>query len=184
VTALMATGVKAAAFAALIRVFLIGFAGHYEDWSQAAVRARRGDDGGGEPDRAHAGLGEADAGVLVHRARGLPAGGGARRGSRGTAAFLFYLLVYTLMTAGAFGIVIANSRDGVERVTLEDYAGLASQRPLLAGLRHLPPVAGGLPAHGGVPGPRAYFGGSIRTPAMSLSWPSRGGSRRRRCGCS
>jgi NADH-quinone oxidoreductase subunit N len=38
------------------------------------------------------------------------------------------------MTAGAFGIVIANSRGAEERVTLEDYAGLASQNPLLAGL--------------------------------------------------
>ncbi len=32
----------------------------------------------------------------------------------GAAAFLFYLLVYTLMTAGAFGVVIANAR-GRER---------------------------------------------------------------------
>jgi NADH-quinone oxidoreductase subunit N len=47
----------------------------------------------------------------------------------GAAAFLFYLLVYTLMTAGAFGIVIANSRGERERVALEDYAGLGWERP-------------------------------------------------------
>jgi len=49
----------------------------------------------------------------------------------GAAAFLFYLLVYTLMTAGAFGIVIANSRGPHERGTLEDYAGFGWQQPLL-----------------------------------------------------
>jgi NADH-quinone oxidoreductase subunit N len=55
---------------------------------------------------------------------------GTQRG--GAAAFLFYLLVYTLMTAGAFGVVIANARGADERVTLEDYSGLAHQKPLLA----------------------------------------------------
>jgi NADH-quinone oxidoreductase subunit N len=53
----------------------------------------------------------------------------------GVAAFLFYLVVYTIMTVGAFGIVIANSREnGEERVALEDWAGFASQKPLMAGL--------------------------------------------------
>jgi NADH-quinone oxidoreductase subunit N len=54
----------------------------------------------------------------------------------GAAAFLFYLLVYTLMTAGAFALLIANAREstGEERVALEDWAGFAREKPLLAGL--------------------------------------------------
>jgi NADH-quinone oxidoreductase subunit N len=42
--------------------------------------------------------------------------------------------VYTLMTAGAFGIVTAMARGTDERVALEDYAGLAHQKPVLAAL--------------------------------------------------
>src|SRR5690606_23869929 len=51
--------------------------------------------------------------------------------AHGAAAFLFYLLVYTLMTAGAFGMVIVNSRDGRERISLQDYAGFGWQQPFL-----------------------------------------------------
>ena len=51
--------------------------------------------------------------------------------SFGAAAFLFYLLVYTLMTAGAFGVIIASTRGERERVALEDYAGFGWQQPLL-----------------------------------------------------
>jgi NADH-quinone oxidoreductase subunit N len=49
----------------------------------------------------------------------------------GAAAFLFYLVVYTLMTMGAFGIVISNARAGRDRIALEDYAGLGWQQPFL-----------------------------------------------------
>src|SRR5690606_1358424 len=52
----------------------------------------------------------------------------------GAAAFLFYLVVYTLMTAGAFGMVIANGRDGEERAMLSDYAGFGWQKPLLGAI--------------------------------------------------
>lgn len=134
VTALMATGVKAAAFAALIRVFLIAFAGHFADWGRpvyflAAVTMVVGNliavtQGSVKRMLAYSSI--AHAGYLLAAVLSGFAGG--------SGAFLFYLLVYTLMTAGAFGIVIANSRDGVERVTLEDYAGFARQQPLLAGL--------------------------------------------------
>lgn len=134
VTALMATGVKAAAFAALIRVFVVGFAGHFADWAHpiyllAALTMIVGNliavtQGSVKRMLAYSSI--AHAGYLL--AAVLAGFGG------GTGAFVFYLLVYTLMTAGAFGIVIANSQGGVERVTLEDYAGLAKQQPLLAGL--------------------------------------------------
>jgi NADH-quinone oxidoreductase subunit N len=134
VTALMATGVKAAAFAALIRVFLIGFSGHWEDWARplyllAALTMVVGNlialtQGSVKRMLAYSSI--AHAGYLLAAVLAGYSGGAG--------AFLFYLFVYTLMTAGAFGIVIANSRDGVERVTLEDYAGLAKQKPLLAGL--------------------------------------------------
>ncbi|HYR06850.1 MAG TPA: NADH-quinone oxidoreductase subunit N, partial [Longimicrobium sp.] len=134
VTALMATGVKAAAFASLIRVFLVGFGGNFGDWARpvyllAAVTMVAGNllaltQGSLKRMLAYSSI--AHAGYLLAAVLAGFAGG--------TSAFLFYLLVYTLMTAGAFGIVIANARGTEERVTLEDYAGLASQKPWLAAM--------------------------------------------------
>ena len=134
VTALMATGVKAAAFVSLARVFLVGFSGHYDVWSRplfllAAVTMVGGNllamtQGSIKRMLAYSSI--AHAGYLL---AAVLAGF-----SGGAAALLFYLFIYTLMTAGAFGIVIANARGADERVTLEDYAGLARQKPLLAGL--------------------------------------------------
>ena len=134
VTALMATGVKAAAFVSLARVFLVGFSGHYDVWSRplfllAAVTMVAGNllamtQGSLKRMLAYSSI--AHAGYLL---AAVLAGF-----SGGAAALLFYLLIYTLMTAGAFGIVIANARGADERVTLEDYAGLARQKPMLAAL--------------------------------------------------
>jgi NADH-quinone oxidoreductase subunit N len=134
VTALMATGVKTAAFVSLARVFLVGFGGQYETWGRAvfllaAVTMVAGNllaltQGSIKRMLAYSSI--AHAGYLL---AAVLAGF-----SGGAAALLFYLLVYTLMTAGAFGIVIANARGQDERVTLEDYAGLARQKPVLAGL--------------------------------------------------
>jgi NADH-quinone oxidoreductase subunit N len=135
ITALMATGVKAAAFASFIRVFVVGFGGAIEEWRMAAVIIAVVTMFGanlvalteGSVKRMLAYSSIAHAGyLLVALLSANP---------EGVAAFLFYLVVYTLMTAGAFGIVLANSRsDGEERVALEDWAGFASQKPLLAGL--------------------------------------------------
>ena len=134
VTALMATGVKTAAFVSLARVFLVGFGGQYDVWARpvfllAAVTMVAGNllaltQGSIKRMLAYSSI--AHAGYLLAAMLAGYAGGAA--------AMLFYLLVYTLMTAGAFGIVIANARGADERVTLEDYAGLARQKPLLAGL--------------------------------------------------
>ena len=135
VTALMSTGVKAAAFAAFIRMFVIGFGGAAEVWRTPvfwlAVITMFGANlialTEGSVKRMLAYSSIAHAGYL------LVALLAATR--EGVAAFLFYLVVYTIMTVGAFGIVIANSREsGEERVALEDWAGFATQKPLMAGL--------------------------------------------------
>jgi NADH-quinone oxidoreductase subunit N len=48
------------------------------------------------------------------------------------AAVLFYLFAYSLMTIGAFAIVIAIGRRGDQAEELTDYAGLAEKHPYLA----------------------------------------------------
>jgi NADH-quinone oxidoreductase subunit N len=150
VTALMAVAVKAAAFAAFVRVFLHGLAGLHADWSvllwivavltmtvgnvvalaQQSVKRMLA-----YSSIAHAGY------ILVALIAAGPAGG--------TAA-LFYLLVYSFMTLGAFGVVAALGEAGDPNETLDDYAGLGFRRPLLGvtmtifmlSLTGIPPLAG------------------------------------------
>jgi NADH-quinone oxidoreductase subunit N len=49
-----------------------------------------------------------------------------------SAAFMLYLLAYTLATFGAFGVIVALERSGESQLDIEDYAGLWSVRPWLA----------------------------------------------------
>jgi NADH-quinone oxidoreductase subunit N len=49
----------------------------------------------------------------------------------GAASFLFYALAYTLMTMGAFAVVIVVGGRGEAHLDLESYAGLGWKRPLL-----------------------------------------------------
>lgn len=136
VTSLMSTGVKAAAFAAFIRVFVIGFGGAPQHWQAigfwiAAVTMAGANliamtEGSLKRMLAYSSI--AHAGYLLVAL--------LSNSADGAAAFLFYLLVYTLMTAGSFALLIANAREatGEERVSLEDWAGFAREKPVLAGL--------------------------------------------------
>ncbi|HTI03733.1 MAG TPA: NADH-quinone oxidoreductase subunit N [Gemmatimonadales bacterium] len=131
VTAFMATGVKAAAFAALFRVMIQGFAQvaawHDMVWWLAVVTmvggnlfalAQR------SVKRMLAYSSVAHAGYLLVA---VTAGGSA-----GSGAFLVYAVAYTLMTIGAFAILAAKGRAGESDVTNDDLAGLAARRPWLA----------------------------------------------------
>jgi NADH-quinone oxidoreductase subunit N len=50
----------------------------------------------------------------------------------GSSAVLFYLLSYTFMNVGAFGVVALMSRSDREYLTLRDFRGLAYRRPFAA----------------------------------------------------
>jgi len=132
VSGFMSTAVKAAAFAALLRVLLSGFIGLHGVWEQvvwwlAAVTmvvgnlvalAQR------SLKRMLAYSSIAHAGYLL---TAVVAGSTA-----GAAAFLFYLLFYTLMTVGAFAILALKGRGGERDVLVDDLAGLAESHPWLA----------------------------------------------------
>jgi NADH-quinone oxidoreductase subunit N len=68
----------------------------------------------------------------------------------GTSSVLFYLLTYTVSTAGAFGALILCGRRGAEAVTYEDLAGIGRRHPaaalafslFLVSLAGIPPTAG------------------------------------------
>ena len=133
VTALMAVGVKAAAFAAFTRVFLHTLGTMAVDWSGtlwilavltmtvgniAALVQRNIKRMLAYSSIAHAGY------LLV----GMVGGG-----EDGGAAVLFTLLVYALMTTGAFAVVIAIGRRGEPNEDIADYAGLGFRYPFLGG---------------------------------------------------
>lgn len=53
---------------------------------------------------------------------------------RGYAAALFYAIAYALMSAAAFGAIIALSRQGFEAENIDDFKGLNARNPWMAGL--------------------------------------------------
>jgi NADH-quinone oxidoreductase subunit N len=68
----------------------------------------------------------------------------------GETGILFYLLAYTFVNVGAFGIVSLMERQDDKKLNFEDYAGLSGRRPALAvmmsmfmfSLAGIPPFAG------------------------------------------
>ena len=131
VTAFMASAVKAAAFVALLRIFVTGFEGIYATWYPifwwlavvtmvvanliALVQSN--------VKRMLAYSSIAHAGYLLVAL--------VAANETAAAGLLFYLLIYTLMTVGAFGILISVSNHGEEKLQIEDYAGFGWRHPLL-----------------------------------------------------
>lgn len=150
VTAFMAVGIKAAAFAAFVRVFLYALGGLHADWSTALwVLAALTMTVGNvvallqtNIKRMLAYSSIAHAGYLIV---GMVAGG-----PDGGSAILFYLVPYTFMTLGAFAVVVAVGRSGEPNELLDDYAGVASRNPFLGvamtvfmlSLAGVPPLGG------------------------------------------
>src|SRR5712692_5456742 len=150
VTAYMSVIAKVGAFAALLRVFVVALAVQAAHWmpmlaaasvltmllgNLAALRQT-------SIKRLLAYSSIAHAGYIL---TGVAAGTGA-----GAAAVAFYLLAYTFMTLGAFGVVLLLERRGQEADQIADLTGLAWRTPALGGamalfmisLAGLPPTAG------------------------------------------
>jgi NADH-quinone oxidoreductase subunit N len=132
VTGFMATGVKAAAFAALVRVLMEAFPSALGVWQPiiaglaiasmvlgnlVALTQRSLKRMLAYSSVAHAGY------LLTAVWPGSPAGGGA---------VLLYLLAYSLTTLASFGFLAALGRGGERDVTLDEIAGLAGSRPGIA----------------------------------------------------
>jgi NADH-quinone oxidoreductase subunit N len=149
VTAFMAVGVKLAAFAAFVRVFLVDFAFLGVRWQMVLwVVAALTMTGGNliavvqtNIKRMLAYSAIAHAGYLL-----LGMAAGAKSGP----AILYYLLGYAFTNLGAFAVVIALERRGETGNQISDFRGLAARQPLLAGamaifmlsLAGVPPLAG------------------------------------------
>jgi len=136
-SAFMAASVKAAAFAALLRLFIEALPDAASSWQVvmwylAAVTMLVGNIAAlaqrnikrmlAYSSIAHAGY------VLVAVAVGAGQPG-VSVGVTGSSAFLFYLFAYTLATMGAFACVAALGTPGEPDLDIEDYSGLWIARP-------------------------------------------------------
>ncbi len=150
VTAFMAVGPKAAAFAAFFRIFAEAFPEMSPSWetllSIIAVLSMF--------------VGNLGAIMQTNIKRMLAFSSISHAGyilmaiiaksSLGGSALLFYMLAYTFMTFGIFGIVIILGRKGEENLEIENYSGLAYKHPIIAlsmtifllSLGGLPPFSG------------------------------------------
>jgi NADH-quinone oxidoreductase subunit N len=133
ITAYMAAAVKAAAFAAFFRLWLEAFPSllttwHLPVWWLAAVTMVVGNLVAlaqrnikrllAYSSIAHAGY------ILVALVAGT---------RLGSSAFMFYLFAYTMATLGAFAVIVALGTRGEDHMGVEEYAGLWTVRPGLAG---------------------------------------------------
>jgi NADH-quinone oxidoreductase subunit N len=163
VTALIATGSKAGAFAALIRVLTVVPRGVAVDWTAllwvvAAVTMTVGNVVAIAQSNLKRMLAYSSIAHAGYMLVGLVAGGAV-----GTSAVLFYLLTYAFTTAGAFGVITLCERVRAEAVEVGDYAGLARRHPLLAatlGLFLLSLI--GIPPLAGFVGKFYVFGAAVR----------------------
>ena len=150
VTAFMSTGVKAAAFAAFVRVFLSAFLplrGSWADivWVIAAATMIVGTVVGVAQSNVKRMLAYSSIGHGGYLLVALLAGNDVGKG-----AVLFYLLAYAVTNIGAFGVIALLERADRPNDQLSDYAGLWNSHPALAALMTIfllslggfPPMAG------------------------------------------
>jgi NADH-quinone oxidoreductase subunit N len=132
ITGFMAAAVKAAAFAAFLRVWLESFGDVVYQWHDAlwflAILTML--------------VGNVVALVQRNIKRMLAYSSIAQAGyvlvgvvagtALGASAFLFFLAAYTLATLGAFAVIVALGDSGETHLDIGDYAGLWTTRPWLA----------------------------------------------------
>lgn len=162
VTAFMSAGVKAAAFAAFVRVFMSAFGSLQAEWRpilwvlSAATMVLGVTAGVVQTNvrRMLAYSGIAHAGYLL---MGMTAGNEA-----GKSAILFYLMSYAVTTLGAFGVTALLATREAAHDGLSDYAGLSTRQPLLAALMTVFLLSlCGFPSTAGFTGRWYLFGAAI-----------------------
>jgi NADH-quinone oxidoreductase subunit N len=150
VTGFMSTGVKAAAFAAFVRVFLSAFEPLRGDWSAiiwivAAATMIVGTVVGVAQSNVKRMLAYSSIGHGGYLLTAMLAANDVGKG-----AVLFYLLTYAVTNLGAFGVIAVLESRERPNDRVDDYAGLWTERPGLAALMTIfllslggfPPLAG------------------------------------------
>ena len=132
ITAFMAAAVKAAGFAALLRITVHALGDSIAAWQEVvrwlAIITMLGGNLMALAQRhvkrmlAYSSIGHAGY-LLTAVVSGT---------ETGAAAFLFYAFAYTLVTLGAFGVLAVVGRNGERDLLIDDLAGLAAKQPWLA----------------------------------------------------
>lgn len=150
VTGFMSTGVKAAAFAAFVRVFLSAFEPMHAAWAPVVSALAVATMVIGSV------LGVAQSNVKRMLAYSSIAHAGyllvglIAANTAGKAGILYYLAAYGLTNVAAFGVIALLSTEDHPHDSIRDFAGLWHRRPAMAGLMTvfllslggLPPTAG------------------------------------------
>ncbi|MEE9543907.1 MAG: NADH-quinone oxidoreductase subunit N, partial [Thermodesulfobacteriota bacterium] len=150
IAALLSVGSKAAAFAVLLRIFIVAFPAFHPEWSSilwvlsaltmifgsVVALAQK------KIVRMLAYSSIAHAGIII---MGLLA-----FNETGISGILYYLLVYAFMNMGIFTLVALFIRSGRRGENISDYKGLAREHPVLAALTTLFMLSlAGVPPTGG-----------------------------------
>jgi NADH-quinone oxidoreductase subunit N len=170
VTGFMSTAVKAAAFAAFVRVFLSAFEPLRADWTPvlwgiAMVTMIVGTV-----------VGVAQSNLKRMLAYSSIAHGGyllvglVAANEVGKASILFYLLVYAITNLGAFGVIALLSTANRPHEELRDFTGMWYSRPVLAGLMSVFLLSlGGLPPTAGFVAKWYVFSAAVRAGHYDLA---------------
>ena len=172
VTAFLSTGSKAASFALYARIFIVALGDMHADWAPlvglvAAITIMVGNWAAVTQENSKRLLAYSSISNAGYLLLGLVAGN-----TYGYLGLIIYLLVYTLMNMGAFGVIISLRRRGIIGDNVEDLTGLAQKAPGLAAMMGVFMLSlGGLPMTGGFIGKYFLFGGLIqRGTAEGKSW--------------
>jgi len=164
VTAFMSVAVKAAAFGAFFRAFLIALPALAFDWRIvlaviAVLTMTLGNIAAllqSNIKRMLAYSSIAHAGYILIALVAM--------GAQGVSSALFYLLAYTLTNVGAFGAVIALSDGERERLEIRDLGGAARQYPFIAAMFAIFMLSlAGFPPFAGFAGKFLLFSAAVET---------------------
>ena len=162
VTAFLSTGSKAASFALYARIFIVALGGMRQDWAPllaivAAITIFVGNWAAVTQENSKRLLAYSSISNAGYLLLGLVAAN-----HYGYLGIIIYLLVYTLMNMGAFGVIISLRRRGIIGDNVEDFSGLGQKAPGIAALMTICLLSlGGLPVTGGFIGKAFLFWGLI-----------------------
>jgi NADH-quinone oxidoreductase subunit N len=172
ITAFLSTGSKAASFALYARIFVEALGGMRVDWAPllglvAAITIMVGNWAAVTQNNSKRLLAYSSISNAGYLLLGLIAAN-----SYGYTGLVVYLVVYTFMNVGAFGVIISLRRRGIIGDEVEDLAGLGQKEPGLALMMAIFMLSlGGLPVTGGFIGKWFLFGGVIqRGTTEGKSW--------------
>ncbi|MDX6305498.1 MAG: NADH-quinone oxidoreductase subunit [Blastocatellia bacterium] len=150
VTAFLSTGSKAASFALYARIFFVALAPMQIDWAPllgivAAVTIVVGNWAAITQENSKRLLAYSSISNAGYLLLGIIA-----NNKYGNIGLVIYLLVYTLMNMGAFGVIISLRRRGIIGDNVDDMTGLAQKAPGMAAMMGIFMLSlGGLPGTGG-----------------------------------